>query len=139
MGSREIELGQGGQLVGSHAFDVGQARARPVKDLRFFLGATKDGAEPIVIIAHAFAGRGQNGLFRAFELFRGYSVGGEIGGEGEDDLRDFLGLGGFDGDLRGEEAVAGIIFARGAAGGGTVGATDFFADFDAEAVAEDVG
>ena len=101
---------QGGKFFGLHALDIGQARARPFEDLGFFLCPAEDGAEPIIVITQTLARRGEHGLFSALEFLGGHAMGREICGEGDDDVSNFLGLGGFDGDLRREETVAGIIF-----------------------------
>ena len=78
-------------------------------------------------------------MLGAVEFVGGDAFGSEVGGEGDDHVGDFLRFGGIDGDVGGEEAVAGINFAGRAAGAGAVGAAEFLADFHAEAVVEDGG
>jgi len=135
----EIGFRQRAKVGGGDGFDVGEARARPVEHLGFFLGAGQHAANPITIIAERFLDRGQRRLLRADELVVGHTVLREIVAEGDHRVGDPGGHGGLHVDGGGEIAVVGEGVAREAARIGAVGAAELFADFDAEAVAEHAG
>ena len=115
------------------------ARARPFEAGRLRLGGGEDVEEPVAVVAEAGGVFRETRLNDGLKFFFGYAVGGEIGGDVDEALRETRGVGGIERKLDQEVTVVAKCVAAEDLGGGIVGGAELFADFAANAVLENRG
>lgn len=115
------------------------SRAWPLEAGGLRLRGREDVEEPVAVVAEASVVFRETRLHDGLKFFFGYPLGGEIGGDVDDALREARGVGGVERKLDQKITVIAQRIATEDLGGRVVGCAELFADFATNAVLENGG